>query len=50
MDRAHHKLAIRVWAGPLKVETAYTLNKKEFTLINLPYYLVSNLKGILENL
>lgn len=49
IDQSPLKLAVRVWNKPLKVETTMTLNKTSFTLINIPYYLVWNLRGILQS-
>lgn len=41
MDLCPHKFAIRIYSGELKVETTRTLKGKEFTLLNLPFYLTA---------
>lgn len=41
MDLCPHKFAIRIYSGELKVETTKTLKGKEFTLLNLPFYLTA---------
>jgi uncharacterized protein len=40
MDVANHGLAVRIWQGPFLVEKAKTISGKEFTLLNLPFYMV----------
>ena len=44
MDAAPHRLAVRAWQGKQSVEKARTLAGKEFTLLNLPFYLVHRLE------
>ena len=39
MDACPHNFAVRIYSGELKVETTKTLKGKEFTLLNLPFYL-----------
>jgi len=44
MDHAPHKLAVRVWQGAYSVEKAKTIAGTEFTLLNLPFYLVHRIE------
>jgi uncharacterized protein len=39
MDRCSHTTAVRLYRGPVLIHKAVTPNGKEFTLINLPYFL-----------
>jgi hypothetical protein len=39
IDLCPHNFAVRIYSGELKVEAAKTLKGKEFTLLNLPFYL-----------
>jgi predicted AAA+ superfamily ATPase len=39
MDLCPHNFAVRIYSGELKLETTKTLKGKEFTLLNLPFYL-----------
>ncbi|TNF45055.1 MAG: DUF4143 domain-containing protein [Cytophagales bacterium] len=48
MDRCPHSYGVRFYSGPLLVEQTQTTSKKQFTLINLPYYLATQLKAYLE--
>lgn len=48
MDAAPHDFAVRVWSGPLSVDIVKTLNGKVFRLLNLPFYYVCVLDGVLE--
>jgi predicted AAA+ superfamily ATPase len=43
MDLAPHAVAVRVYSGKLAVEKARTIKGKDFTLINLPFYLVGKI-------
>ncbi len=43
MDLAPHTMAIRFYAGQLKITDAITPSGKKYKLLNLPYYLVSQL-------
>jgi hypothetical protein len=40
MDISLHRFAVRIWQGPFLVEKAKTISGKEFTLLNLPFYMV----------
>lgn len=50
MDHAPHHLAVRVWQGAYSVEKVKTISGTEFTLLNLPFYLVHRLKKELDKL
>lgn len=44
MDQVEHVWAIRMYPGPVKTDVVETLNGKRYTLLNLPYYLASQLE------
>lgn len=48
MDRAPHPYAVRLYAGPLKVEQHTTPKGTKFTLLNLPYFLATRLDTYLD--
>jgi uncharacterized protein len=48
IDLAPHNLAIRVYSGKFSVENTRTISGKDFTLINLPYYLLNQLPKYIE--
>ena len=48
MDQAPHNIAIRVYQGEYLVQRAKTIAGKEFTLINLPFYLVHRIERELD--
>ncbi|MCX6327849.1 MAG: AAA family ATPase [Bacteroidia bacterium] len=50
MDHAPHHLAVRVWQGAYSVEKTKTISGTEFTLLNLPFYLVHRLERELDKL
>jgi hypothetical protein len=50
MDQAQHAVAVRVWQGPYSVEKAVTTKGSEFTLLNLPFYLVHRIERELDKL
>ncbi|MFC3416962.1 ATP-binding protein [Algoriphagus hitonicola] len=43
IDRCEHSFAVRFYSGPFKIEQTKTTTKKLFTLINIPYYLATQL-------
>ena len=49
MDSTPHSLAIRVWDQPLTVDRVSTPSGKEFTLINLPFYYISQIHSIIDS-
>lgn len=50
MDVAPHHNAVRVWQGPYSVEKAKTIAGTEFTLLNLPFYLVHRIERELDKI
>lgn len=48
MDEAPHTLAIRFYSGELSITQSKTLTGKEYRLLNLPYYLGTQLEKYLE--
>ena len=50
MDVAPHRMAVRVWQGPYLVEKAKTIAGTEFTLLNLPFYLVHRIERELDKM
>lgn len=48
MDQVPHKVAVRVWNQPLSYDQVKTIGGKEFTLINLPFYYLSQLDVIID--
>ena len=50
MDQVPHSLAIRVWQGEHQVQKAKTIAGKDFTLLNLPFYLVHRIERELDKL
>lgn len=48
MDMAPHNIAVRFYAGEILISTITTPNGKTVHLLNLPYYLVSQIEKYLE--
>ena len=48
MDLAPHKMAIRFYAGELKISDAITQNGKKYQILNLPYYLGSQIEKYID--
>jgi len=48
MDAAPHRMAVRFYAGPVSISEVMTPRYKVFFLLNLPYYLVSQLQPYLQ--
>lgn len=48
MDMAPHSMAVRLYAGELLLSAVTTPEGKTFNLLNLPYYLVSQIEKYLE--
>lgn len=48
IDRTNHDLGIRLLANNILVETSKTRTNREFTLLNLPYFLASKLGEYVE--
>ena len=47
MDMAPHRMAVRMYAGPLMIHTMTTPAGKSYYLLNLPYFLTSRLEDYL---
>jgi uncharacterized protein len=50
IDEAPHNIAVRVYQGEYLVQKAKTIAGKEFTLLNLPFYLVHRIEQELDKL
>ncbi len=50
MDNAPHTVAVRIYQGEYLVQKAKTIAGKEFTLLNLPFYLVHRIEQELDKL
>lgn len=50
MEIAPHTIAVRVYQGEYLVQKAKTISGKEFTLLNLPFYLVHRIERELDKL
>lgn len=48
MDAAPHAIALRIYNGPMKIDTVHTAQDKQYTLLNLPYYLAGNLPAYID--
>jgi hypothetical protein len=48
MDRANHPYAIRIYAGEFKIHESTTTDGTPFLLMNLPYYLGTQLPNYIE--
>ena len=48
MDSSEVNIAIRIWSKPYSIDKVKTIHGKEFTLINLPFYLIGNLRNVLD--
>lgn len=48
IDRSPNNIAVRLYAGELKIENLKTTKGKPFILLNLPYYLSTKISAYLE--
>lgn len=48
MNMTPHTMAIRFYAGNVHITSITTAEQKTFYLLNLPYYLVSQIDGYLK--
>jgi len=48
MERTNHNFAVRIYGGEFNIQKVNTPNKKEFLLMNLPYYLGTKIFNYLE--
>lgn len=49
MEVSPHPYAVRIYSGPLKVESRLTPQQKRFSLLSIPFYLTFNLQNIMEH-
>lgn len=50
MDNTDVDIAIRVWSKPLSIDTVSTPTGKSFRIINLPFYLISRITDIIDQI
>jgi hypothetical protein len=50
IENASHTIAVRVYQGEYLVQKAKTISGKEFTLLNLPFYLVHRIERELDKI
>lgn len=50
IDKTNHNFAVRLYAGNVKLEQTKTISGKNFTLLNLPYYLTSQINHYIEEM
>ncbi len=50
VDKAPHPFAIRVYSGMFSVEKARSISGREFTLVNLPFYLIGSIDSFLRGI
>jgi len=49
IDQAPIDIGIRIWSGPYSIDNVQTtIGKKPFRLINLPFFMIGNIKKIIE--
>ncbi|MDE7377663.1 MAG: AAA family ATPase [Paraprevotella sp.] len=48
MEQVSHRIAVRVWNQPLSFDSVKTPGGKDFMLINLPFYYLSQLGAIID--
>lgn len=48
MENAPHDKAVRIYGGKLSINPLKTNSEKEFTLLNLPYYLTGKIKEYID--
>ncbi|MDA3915745.1 MAG: AAA family ATPase [Deltaproteobacteria bacterium] len=48
IDRTPHKYAVRIYSGQMEINRIKTLTGKDFTLLNLPFYLAGSIPEYLE--
>ncbi len=48
IDRAPHNYAVRIYSGRLEINQVKTLNGKEYSLLNLPFYLIGSIAEYLK--
>ena len=48
MDRLPHAIEIRLYSGKFQIDKLTTVSGKSFSLLNLPYYLVTQIDSYLN--
>ena len=48
MDASNNEIAVRIWDQPLSIDKLSTSSGKNFILINLPFYYVSQIHAIID--
>ena len=48
IDRAPHKYAVRIYSDKLEINRISTLNGKDYTLLNVPFYLTGSITAYIE--
>lgn len=48
VDRSPHPFAVRIYSGKVSVENIQTIKGKNFRLLNLPFYLISEIENYLN--
>lgn len=48
MEKANHKLAVRVWSNPFSIDDVSTNTGKKYKLINIPFYYIGQLNNIIN--
>ncbi|OFZ53873.1 MAG: hypothetical protein A3D92_06470 [Bacteroidetes bacterium RIFCSPHIGHO2_02_FULL_44_7] len=48
MEKVPHPFAVRIWSGPLQIDSVETPRQKRFFLLSLPFYFSYRIKDILE--
>lgn len=50
MNEAPHDIAVRIWSGNFSIDPVTTNEGKTFRLLNLPFYMIAALPGLLHRL
>lgn len=50
MNEAPHDIAVRIWSGNFSIDPVTTNEGKSFRLLNLPFYMIAALPGLLRRL
>ena len=48
IDKSPHSFAVRFYSSKMKIEKAFTVNKKKYTLLNLPLFMAGQIDKVLE--
>lgn len=50
MNESPHDVAVRIWSGKYSIDAVTTNEGKSFRLVNLPFYMISALPHILQQM